>query len=138
MGRITDAKKEKFCRLMADPNTKSAKEAYKSINNAVTDESASNLGNQLLLKSGIKERIRQLLEQNTSTSTPFLVKKLGQLSTSEKEDISLRAVELGFRLYGALEKDGEQIAEPSDIEINIINTPQAKPTIDITNKDLRK
>ena len=122
---------EIFAQKLVDPKVSSPAEAYAIAYPGVKQSTCSSNSSQLLKNASIRERVLELLESNKSTNMKRLTEKLGEHVESEEGHLSLKAVELGWKLHGALELDNANASEPADININIIANSNV-------NNDLRK
>lgn len=117
---LQNKKHELFAQKCVDPKIKSPAEAYADVY-AVTDPKISSTNaNKLLKNADIRSRVLELLNSNKSTRMERLTERLGEHVESEEGHISLKAVELGWKLHGALDLDNMNTSEPADININII------------------
>lgn len=115
---VNEENKELFAQaLLTAP---SATEAYKQVFGTTNDASATVNASKLLSTSNIKARVRELLQARRSTSLERLTERLGNHVESEDGSLSLKSIDLSMKLYGALDNDGMNHAEPADININII------------------
>lgn len=111
---------EKFAQELVKPETKSAAEAYSKVYQQDNPNVSRANASRLVRNENVRFRVLELLEQRKNTSLVGLTDKLDKHIASQKEDISLKAVELGYKLHGALQLDGTTSNEPADININII------------------
>ena len=121
MPPLKNRKHEKLAQALL--KTDNDVEAYKisTGNYHATNEVANSSVSRILTNVNVKERVRELLESRANTSLNGLTAKLDQHVGSNKEEISLKASELGFRLHGALDRENESAPPPADIEIQILN-----------------
>lgn len=117
---LKNKKHELFAQAMVDPTIKTPAEAAKKIYGHESMRVSSTVAGRLLANVDIRTRVLELLQSNKSTNMERLTQKLGEHVESEKGELSLKAVELGYKLHGALDANNMGTQEPADININII------------------
>ncbi len=127
---LKNKKHELFAQEMINPDTKSPTEAYAKVYGVIDPHiSATNAG-KLLKNTDIRSRVLDLLDSHRSTKLDRLTERLGDHVESDKGELSLKAVELGFKLHGALDIDNLSQQDPADIQINIISNSNVVNKLD--------
>jgi hypothetical protein len=118
---LKNKKHELFAQEIIKPGVKSPTEAYANVYGITDSHVASQSAGRMLKNIDIRQRVIELLNANKSTTMQRLTERLGEHVESQEGHISMKAVELGWKLHGAMVLDNIEGNEPADITINIVN-----------------